>query len=59
MYQYQPYPKWVYHRELKAKIVKDEKEHKALGADWGLSPADFEKPEEPKPVKPLKGKSKE
>lgn len=39
------YPKWVYHRELPAKIVQHEQEHQALGGGWKESPVDHEQPE--------------
>jgi hypothetical protein len=46
------YPKWLYHKDKEALIVKSEDEHKALGDEWAESPADFEKadaaPEKPK-----------
>ena len=35
------YPKWKYHAEIEARIVQSEAEEKALGSDWGNSPADF------------------
>lgn len=37
------YPKWVYHKEHKAKIVNDQAEHEALAEGWVDSPADIEK----------------
>lgn len=47
------FPKWLYHAELPARIVKTPEEQIALGEGWADSPAAFEhKPEElPKPKK--------
>ena len=33
-YVYQEYPKWRYHPDKKACVVKDFDAEKALGADW-------------------------
>lgn len=33
-YVYQEYPKWKYHRQKSAVIVRDESEERALGLDW-------------------------
>jgi hypothetical protein len=41
------YPSWRYHRDLPARIVRDEAEDKALGPAWADSPA-F--PPEPEPA---------
>ena len=43
------YPKWLYHPKQAPVVVSDEAAHKALGAGWVESPADF--PAEPE-VKP-------
>lgn len=37
------YPKWLYHAEKEPIVVKDQKEHEALGAGWVESPADIQK----------------
>lgn len=58
------YPKWIYHPEKGALIVRDEAEHEAMGSGWAESPADDhqhagEKPSpkaEPKKVKTAKAK---
>lgn len=42
------YPKWLYHPSKPAVVVKDEAEHKELGAGWVESPADLLRPAEPK-----------
>ena len=31
---YIEYPKWLYHKELPAKLVQSEEEHAALGMEW-------------------------
>ena len=31
---YVEYPKWLYHKELPAKLVQSEEEHVALGMEW-------------------------
>lgn len=51
------YPKWLYHAEHEARIVRDSDAHKALGPGWVESPALIEKvkaPEAPKAVEPKK-----
>jgi hypothetical protein len=35
------YPKWLYHAEQEARIVKDAAAHASLGAGWLESPAEF------------------
>lgn len=37
-----PYPKWLYHKELEAKVVHSEDEEKGLGGGWEESPAAFQ-----------------
>jgi hypothetical protein len=37
-YEYNEFPKWVYHKKEDAKIIKTEKELKALSKDWFNSP---------------------
>jgi hypothetical protein len=36
------YPKWKYHASKEPTIVNSEADEKALGNDWGESPAEFE-----------------
>lgn len=44
------FPSWRYHKTLEPKLVKSEREDKALGKGWEHSPAAFEfKSEEKKP----------
>lgn len=45
------YPKWLYHSAKAPVLVKDEAEHKALGAEWFESPADVKSLSEPSTVK--------
>lgn len=45
------YPSWRYCKNGEAKIIKSEKEDKALGPDWAMSPADWEDHKEKEPVK--------
>jgi hypothetical protein len=40
----QHYPKWIYHRELPAKVVHSKEDHD-LHKDWKDSPAEFKKAE--------------
>ena len=44
------YPKWLYHPSKEALVVPDEAAHKALGAGWYASPADFPKVTSQPPV---------
>ncbi len=41
----QNFPKWVFHRELPARIVQDAKELAALGEGWAQEPFPVEAPE--------------
>lgn len=45
------YPKWLYHPSKEAVVVQDEEAHKALGAGWVESPAEYRKAPPPD-VKP-------
>lgn len=48
------YPSWRYHASLEPKLVKDESEDRALGAEWSDSPAAFDKSQDKKPEAPKK-----
>ena len=46
MYQYQPYPKALYHRDGRTVVVNDETEQAALDEeDWADTPGAFAEPE--------------
>jgi hypothetical protein len=34
------YPRWVHHKSGEAQVVQNEEEHKKLGKEWKLTPAD-------------------
>jgi hypothetical protein len=42
------YPKWLYHAEKEACMVRDLEAHKAMGPGWVESPALIKRPEGPK-----------
>jgi hypothetical protein len=48
-YVYQEFPKWKYHPTLKARIVQNAEEEKALGKGWYNRPNELPKPS-PLPV---------
>lgn len=53
------YPKWKYHAEKPAVMVRSAEEEKALGVGWAESPAVFvEKVGEPSSKEPAKKPSK-
>lgn len=47
------YPKWIYHKEEKACIVKNAEEHKQKGAGWHESPADCKEAKNEEVKKPV------
>lgn len=44
------YPKWLYHPSKPAVVVDGEAAHRALGAGWVESPADFRTEAAPQPA---------
>jgi hypothetical protein len=53
LYQYQEYPRYLYHRTEKPVIVDGPEEHDALGEGWETTPAVFlALPEPPAPPAP-------
>jgi hypothetical protein len=48
------YPKWIFHKELPARIVYSKEQHSVFGEEWQESPAAFvEKEKVPKNIEDM------